>query len=84
MSFELDITKIKKLIEARPLFKPATPEQIASRPDPGWLRKSDNEVNIEFSRIAENIVTDGELDILLDMIPVESKRDFLIGHFDEM
>jgi len=83
MSFEKDITEIRKVIEAGGLFKPASPEQIASRPDPGWARKSDDEVNSEFSSVAEDVIGQGELDILLDMIPVQSKRDFLIGYHEE-
>jgi len=83
MSFEKDITEIRKVIEAGGLFKPASSEQIANRPDPGWARKSDDEVDREFSSVAEDVIGQGELDILLDMIPVQSKRDFLIGYHEE-
>jgi hypothetical protein len=37
MSIDKDATEIKKLVEAIPVFKAASPEQIAARPkDTGW------------------------------------------------
>jgi hypothetical protein len=55
MSLENDTAEIKKLVEAAPkkgLFKPATPEQLAARPDPDreWREKREKLVMAKVSK----------------------------------
>jgi hypothetical protein len=53
MSLEKDITAIKKMTEAGPLFKPATPEQIANRGVPSIQDRLDEVFDLKF--VADDI-----------------------------
>lgn len=47
--------------------------------------KLDNEkfVENEFSRIADCLVSNGDVDVLTNMIPLETKKEFIFSWHDE-
>ena len=73
MSFENDITNIKKILEDKPIFKPASPENLAKRDE------LSQENDIAFS---DHIMQDQYEDLRRTHSPEEARRMVMQAHSD--
>lgn len=49
-----------------------------------WTKgKSKEEIENEFSRIAECVRTQGDIDCILDLVPLDNKKEFIDGWHNE-
>ena len=42
-----------------------------------WAKASKKKVEEEFYRLAESVRTQGDIDCIIDLVPLKTKRDFI-------